>query len=334
MKVLVTGASSMIGRHVVGRLVQRGDLVTTLQRHPVQQSHDDPGVTELLGSVTDREVVTRACHGQDAVVHLAAKVGVTGDWTEYESTNVEGTRLLVDRARRSGVSRFVQVSSPSVAHAGHSLVGVGAEPADPSTTRGHYATSKALAEQLALDATSATMPVVAIRPHLVWGPGDTQLVGRIVERARRGRLALVGSGAALIDTTYVDNAAEALIAALDRADGLGGVALVVSNGEPRTVHELVARMVAAAGLDWSPRHVPTPVASSAGSLIERVWHRTGRLDDPPMTSFLAEQLATAHWFDQRATRAALEWQPSVTLHEGFDRLSAWFRAAAIGNSNR
>ena len=182
-------------------------------------------------------------------MHLAAKVGVTGPWGEYEQINVAGTELLVDAARRAGVTSFVHVSSPSVAHAGEALVGAGAEPADPRGTRGHYATSKAMAELSALAASDDAMPIVAIRPHLVWGPGDTQLVGRIVERARQGRLALVGSGTALIDTTYIDNAADALVAALDRAPKLGGRAFVVSNGEPRTVAELVARMVAAAGLD-------------------------------------------------------------------------------------
>ena len=211
-----------------------------------------------------------------------------------------------------------------MAHAGDALVGAGAEPADPSSTRGHYATSKAIAEQAALAASNDVMPIVAIRPHLVWGPGDTQLVGRIVERARQGRLALVGSGTALIDTTYIDNAADALVAAVDRARGLGGRAFVVSNGEPRTVAELVARMVAAAGLDVTPRHVPTVLAKGGGSIVERIWDRTGRTDDPPMTSFLAEQLSTAHWFDQRVTREALGWAPCITLADGFERLAAWF----------
>ena len=314
----------MIGRHTVARLLARGDDVTTLQRTPAGAGLVAPNVTERIGSVTDHDAVVRACDGQDAVVHLAAKVGVTGDWSQYEDTNVEGTRLLVHAARRSGASAFVHVSSPAVAHAGTALVGARAEAADPGATRGHYATSKAIAELLALDATSDGMPVVAIRPHLVWGPGDTQLVGRIVERARQGRLALVGSGAALIDTTYVDNAADALVAALDRASQLGGQAFVVSNGEPRTVHELVARMLAAADVEWSPRHVPVPIAKRGGSVVERIWERTGRTDDPPMTSFLAEQLSTAHWFDQRATRAALGWQPAVSLVEGFARLTAWF----------
>jgi 2-alkyl-3-oxoalkanoate reductase len=312
----------MIGQHLVARLVVRGDVVTTLQRNAV----DQPGqsVTQVLGSITDRAAVERACAGQDAVVHLAAKVGVTGTWGEYQQINVDGTALLIELALTAGVSAFVHVSSPAVAHAGAALVGAAAEPADPSATRGHYATSKAMAELLALDATSEAMPIVAIRPHLVWGPGDTQLVGRIVDKARQGRLALVGSGAALIDTTFVDNAADALVAGVDRAHELGGQALVVSNGEPRTVHEVVARIVAAAGIEWSPRHVPAQVAKRGGSVAEQIWHRTGRTDDPPMTSFLAEQLSTAHWFDQRSTRAALQWQPSITLDEGFARLAAWF----------
>lgn len=320
MNVLVTGATSMIGRHLVGLLVGRGDRVTTLQRGDV----GDLAGTAISGSVTDDDTVRRACAGQDAVVHLAAKVGVTGAWEEYEAVNVGGTRRLLDAAREAGVRRFVHVSSPSVAHAGRALVGAGAGPADPERTRGHYATSKALAERLALAAGDETMPVVAVRPHLVWGPGDTQLVGRIVERARQGRLALVGSGAALIDTTYVVNAATALVAAVDRCDRLGGRALVVSNGEPRTVHELVARIVDAAGVEWSPRRVPTRVALAGGSVAERVWERLERDDDPPMTSFLAEQLSTAHWFDQRSTRIALDWSPTVSLAEGFQALAASF----------
>jgi nucleoside-diphosphate-sugar epimerase len=323
VKVLVTGGSSLIGRHTVARLVARGDEVTTLQRRPAGLD-----VREVVGSVRDGDAVARACAGQDAIVHLAAKVGVTGGWAEYERTNVDGTTLLLEAAQRGGAAGFVHVSSPSVAHAGEALVGAGAAAADPTATRGHYATSKAMAEILALDASSQAFPVVAIRPHLVWGPGDTQLVGRIVERARLRRLALVGSGAALIDSTYTDNAADALVAAVDaavdRAADVAGRAFVVSNGEPRTVYELVARIVASAGIDWTPRRVPAPIAIGGGAIVEQVWSRTGRADDPPMTRFLAEQLSTAHWFDTRETRRALRWEPRVPISEGFARLDAWF----------
>jgi nucleoside-diphosphate-sugar epimerase len=282
---------------------------------------------EVRGDVADPGALARAVDGVDAVVHLAARVSVAGEWAAFARTNVDGTRLLLDAARSAGVGRVVFVSSPSVAHAGEPLVGAGAGPADPDRTRGHYSRSKAMAERLALAQDTPGFAVIAVRPHLVWGPGDTQLVGRIVERARSHRLALVDDGAALIDTTYVDNAADAIVAALHRADraDVRGRAFVVSNGEPRPVAEMVARICAAAGVPGPRRRVPFRVAFSAGLVAERMWAAAGREDDPPMTSFLAEQLATAHWFAQRDTRERLGWRPRVSLAEGFDRLAASYR---------
>ncbi|MDX6255551.1 MAG: 2-alkyl-3-oxoalkanoate reductase [Frankiales bacterium] len=317
MKVLVTGASGMLGRATALALLHRGDEVTVLQRRPAGLD-----CREVLGDVADASVVDRAVAGQDAVLHLAAKVDVVGAWPEYERANVGGTRTVVEASEASSVSRLVHVSSPSVAHSGDSLVGVGAEPADLAGAHGHYARSKALAERLALGADSTTLAVVAIRPHLVWGPGDTQLVGRIVERARAGRLPLIGTGAALIDTTYVDNAVSALLAAVDAP--VHGEALVVSNGEPRPVAEILARLCLAAGVPGPRGHLPLPVAAAAGSVIETGWRLLRWRDTPPMTRFLAEQLATAHWFDQRRTREALGWAPQVSLDQGFAALARWY----------
>jgi nucleoside-diphosphate-sugar epimerase len=139
---------------------------------------------------------------------------------------------------------------------------------------------------------------------------------------------VIGAGAVLVDTTYIDNAADAIVAAADRAQNLNGRAFVVSNGQPRSVGELLHRVASAAGLDPPRLRVPVIAARSAGALLDRVWERLGREDDPPITRFLAEQLSTAHWFDQRETRAALEWRPTVDLDEGFARLESWFRAGA------
>jgi nucleoside-diphosphate-sugar epimerase len=319
MRVLVTGATSLLGRKLAARLVDRGDDVTVFQRH-----QSGLAVTEHLGDVADHKAVAEAVAGAQAVVHVAGRVAVTGPWQPFEETNIRGTQNVIDAARTAGVERFVQVSSPSVAYRGEALVGAPCGPADPESTRGHYARSKAEAELIALGANSSEMSVVAIRPHLIWGPGDTQLVGRIVSRARSGRLAIVGSGAALIDTTYIDNAADALAAALDRALSLGGRAFVVTNGQPRPVREMLSRIVMAAGLDPPRIKVPYEMARIGGRVVERIWDRRATDDDPPMTSFLAEQLGTAHWFDQRETRDALEWVPAVSLSEGFRRLRAWF----------
>jgi nucleoside-diphosphate-sugar epimerase len=264
--------------------------------------------------------------GQQGVVHLAARVSMVGPWADFERVNVAGTRTVLTAAAEARVERLVHVSSPSVAHAGQPLVGAPATPADPEHARGNYARSKAQAELLALAADGPAMAVTAVRPHLVWGPGDTQLVGRIAERARAGRLVLIDDGAALIDTTYIDNAAEALAQALERCQhpDVHGRAFVVSNGQPRTVAELVGRIARAAGAEPPSRHVPFGVARSAGAVVERAWQRSGRADEPPITAFLAEQLATAHWFDQRQTRRALDWHPRVGIEEGFDRLAAFY----------
>jgi nucleoside-diphosphate-sugar epimerase len=318
VRVLVTGASGTLGAATARALAARGEQVTVLQRRPAGL-----GLPEVLADVADADAVRAAAAGQDAVVHLAAKVGYAGTWPEYAAANITGTRSVVAACRAGGVGRLVHVSSPSVAHAGSSLVGAGAGPADPKKARGAYARSKAAAEQVALAADGPDLAVTAIRPHLVWGPGDQQLIGRIVERARAGRLVLVGTGAALMDSTYTDNAVDALLAAVDRTEAAAGRALVVSNGEPRPVAELLAGICAAAGVPAPRRRVPSGLAYAAGLAAEG-FGRVRRME-PPMTRFLAEQLATAHWFDQRETRTRLGWRPTVTLDEGLDRLAESYR---------
>jgi len=319
--VLVTGASGMLGRGVAQRLVDDGWDVRTLQRRPsgVEGAHD------VQGSVTDPEIVARAVDGVGAVVHLAAKVDIVGPEAEYRAVNVDGTRTLLDAARAAGVSRTVFVSSPSVAHVGASLVGAGAGPAEPALARGPYARTKAAAEQLALAADQPGFRVMAVRPHVVWGPGDTQLVGRVVERARAGRLPILGSGAPLIDTIYVDNAVDALVAALGAPEASFGHAYVVTNGEPRPVRELIDAICAASGVPVPRRHVPARLARIAGAGLDAAWGRLPLPGEPPLTRFTAEQLSTAHWFDQRRTREALGWAPRISIDEGMARLAAHAR---------
>ncbi len=326
MRVLVTGASGLLGRAVAGLLVRQGHAVTTFQRRP----SGVVGAADRPGSLTDDGAVRRAVAGAEGVLHLAAKVSFTGRAEEFAAVNVEGTRLLLRAARDAGVRDLVFVSSPSVANSGAAIAGLGAEPADPARAHGDYSRTKAQAELLALAADSPGFRVAAVRPHIVWGPGDTQLVERVLERAARRRLPLLDSGAALIDTTYVDNAASAIAAALHRLDHIHGRALVVSNGEPRPVGELLAGICAAGGVPAPSWSVPGRLAQVAGSLVEKAWARAGRTEEPPMTRFLAEQLSTAHWFDQRETRRLLDWAPAVSLDDGLARLAAHYQRPLRG----
>ena len=322
-RLLVTGGRGLLGNAVISTAVDRGWHVVALQRH-ASGLEDGDQVVDVLGSVTDSASVERAITGCDAVIHMAARVGIEGRWREFEDVNVNGTRVLLDASRRAEVRSFVYVSSPSVAHAGRALVGAGADPADPDKTRGHYARSKAMAEQLVLHASD--VPVVALRPHLVWGPGDEQLIGRIVSRARSGRLFVIDGGRALIDTTYIDNAADAIVHALDKTidERVRGRAFVISNGEPRPVREIVQSILAAAGVETSIRSLPFAPAFLAGAVGEWAGAVSGR--EPLVTRFLVEQLATAHWFDPRPSWEALGWRPRIGFDEGMRRLAAYYGA--------
>jgi nucleoside-diphosphate-sugar epimerase len=209
------------------------------------------------------------------------------------------------------------------------MMGEDAPPASPEHAHGAYAKTKAAGELAALGADAPGFAVVAVRPHIVWGPGDPQLVARIQERAATGRLPLVGSGAALIDSTYLDDAVSGIRAALDAANRVHGNAYVLTSGEPRPIAELIAGFCAAAGIEPPSRHVPAGAAKAAGSLVEAAWRVRPGVDEPPMTRFLAEQLSTAHWFDLRRTRRDLAWAPAVGVTEGLRRLALHHAVASV-----
>ena len=321
----MTGTGSLLLGGLASELLRRGDEVVCLQRRPAafmghQNAH------EVLADICNTDAVALAAKGCDAIIHGAARVGVVGSQKEFYDTNVLGTENILRAAEQQSISRLVFVSTPSVAHTGASLVGAPAGQAEIGRSRSYYAESKAIAERTVLNARNSQLAVVAIRPHLVWGPGDTQLVGRIVERAKSGRLAVVGTGNALVDSTYIDNAISAHIAALDAlhiGSACDGKAYVVSNGEPRTVNELMRSMCESAGVPFEPRHLSLTLGIRLGALVERLWPLM-QSSEPPITRFIAEQLGTAHWFDQRVVHNDLKWAPSVTLDEGFKQLTQWF----------
>lgn len=320
MKITVTGASGLLGSSVARALVTGGHEVTTLQRRPSSVA----GAHDVIGSVTDRASVIEALTGAEAVVHLAAKVSMMGDPSDFEAVNIGGTRTLVDAALAAGVQRLVHISSPSVAHTGDSIIGEGAGPASPELARGEYARTKAAGELIALEADSEDFRVLVLRPHLMWGPGDTQLTERVIDRARSGRMPILGSGAPLVDALFVDNAVEAIVAAVGAVDSTHGESLVVTNGQPRPIGELMSRIAVAGGAEVPKLRIPVAPALTAGSAVEKVWGWSEHDDEPPLTRFLAEQLSTAHWFDQRHTQEVLGWKPRVSIEEGLEILAAHY----------
>ena len=328
MRVLVTGGSGFLGGALCRALVERGDEVTAYQR-----SHSPAlealGVRQVLGNLTDAAALQAACARQDAVLHNAAKAGAWGSYDSYYQANVIGTRNVIEACRAQGVPRLVHTSTPSVTHSGRQPVQGGNERDTPygANFKAPYPATKRIAEQEMLASNGPELSTVSLRPRLIWGPGDTQLLPRLVERARAGRLRFIDGGHNRMDTTYIDNAVQAHLDALAKlrpGAACAGRAYFISNGEPQSVREIVNNLLACAGVVPVTKSIPYPIAYAAGALLEKLWPRLGREDEPPMTRFLAEQLSTPHWYDISGAARDLGYRPQVSTAEGLRRTAAWW----------
>ncbi len=326
MKILVTGGGGFLGQALCRGLRARGHDVVSFNRgdYPVLATL---GVQQVRGDLARREEILAAAQGCDAVFHNAAKAGAWGPWQEYHDANVMGTRHVLEACRTHRIRRLVYTSTPSVTHrATHPVEGGSAEDVPyGSGFKAPYASTKLIAEQAVLAANDATLATVALRPRLIWGVGDNQLLPRLVARARAGRLRLVGDGDNLVDTTYIDNAAQAHFDAFEHLSvgaACAGRAYFISNGDPRTMRETINGLLAAVGAPVVEKTLPFRMAYAAGVVCEGLWTVLPLRGEPPMTRFLAEQLVTTHWYDMAPARRDFGYRPAVGFDEGLARLRA------------
>lgn len=323
MKILVTGGGGFLGQAVVRGLLDRGHGVRVFNRSDYP-ALEKLGVECRRGDLADGEAVRSACRGCDAVVHAGARAGPGLYWPDFDRANVSGTRNVLAACRAEHVGMVVYTSSPSVAHAGGDIEGGDESLPYPSQFSAPYPATKAEAERLVLAANGSQLKTVALRPHLIWGPGDNHLLPRLVERNRAGRLRLPAPEK-LIDTVYIDNAAEAHLLALDDLAGparSAGKPYFISNGEPLPVAEIMRRLLEAVGETPRIRRVSPVVARAAAAVVEPVWRGLRLKSDPPVSRFIVEQLSTAHWFDLGAAARDLGYRPSVFIEVGLERLAA------------
>lgn len=326
MKLLVTGGGGFLGQTLCRGLVARGHEVTSFNRGHYPEL-DAIGVRQVRGDLADAEAVHAAARGNEAVFHNAAKAGSWGSRESYHQANVVGTDNVIAACRAHGIGRLVYTSTPSVTHRATHPVGGGTADEVPygEHLKAPYAATKLLAEKAVLAANDAALATVALRPRLIWGPGDRLLLPKIADRARAGRLRLVGSGDNLVDTTYIDNAAQAHFDAFEHlAPGAAcaGRAYFVSNGEPKPMREILNALLAAVGAPPVTKSLPFPVAYAIGAVCEAAWTLLPLRGEPPLTRFLAEQLATTHWYDMGPARRDFGYQPKVSIAEGLRRLAA------------
>jgi nucleoside-diphosphate-sugar epimerase len=322
-KALVTGGGGFLGRAIVRRLIERGDDVRSLARNFYPEL-EEMGVDQVQGNISDFDRVLKVCDDREVIFHVAAKPPPWGTYDDYFQTNVVGTQNVVDACLQCRTPRLVYTSTPSVIFNGDDLKGIDESFPYPKKYNAYYPMTKAMAEQRVVKATRQALKAIILRPHEIWGPEDPHFVPRLLARANN--LKQIGDGKNLVDTIYIDNAAEAHILAADKLKEnpqLTGKIYFISQDEPIPAWDMINAILKAAGCGPVKGRIPFRVAWLIGALLEFVYKTFHMSGEPQMTRFLAEAVATSHWFDISAAKKDLGYQPNVSTAEGLKRLEKW-----------
>lgn len=324
MRVLVTGPAGFLGGEIVNQLLARGDQVVGVSRGDYPNLIEQ-GVEYHRGDLSDQEFTRRVICDVDAVVHTAAVAGVWGSYESFFRVNTQATSHVIKACQDSGIRTLVFTSSPSVTFDGDHQRGVDESVPYPQRWLCAYPQTKALAEQAVLKAHRlGVLNTCALRPHLIWGADDPHLLARVVDRAKSGKLKIVGDGANLVDTVHVTNAAAAHLDAIDslrrQPETSGGRAYFISQDEPVNCWDWIAMICEAAGIPAPTRRVPFRLAYAVGAGLEKFYRLAGRTSEPPMTRFVAAQLAKDHFFDISAARQRIGYKVRISMDQGLEDL--------------
>jgi 2-alkyl-3-oxoalkanoate reductase len=322
MRVLVTGGGGFLGRALVDKLSDDGSIVYALGRKKI---FNLPSTAEAIQcDLKDKQATINACKGMDAVFHAAAIPGIWGDSKEFFDSNVEGTRNILEGCFQAGVKKFIFTSSPSVVCHNKDMENADETTPYPDKYLCDYPLTKAIAEREVLAANNKNgLLTVSLRPHLIWGPGDPHLVPRIIGRAKKGRLARVGKGANKVDMTYIDNAVEAHILAfkcLEEGATVAGQAYFISDDEPVNLWGWIDNLLARLDMPPVKKIISFRAANAIGTTLEIIFRALGIKSEPPMTRFVATQLATSHYFNISKAKRDFDYKPIVNQEEGLNRL--------------
>jgi len=316
-----------MGMALIKRLIKEGHKVTSFSRREYPL-HWALGINSIQADIRDPEAIEKACKDRDVVFHLAAKVGIWGNYDAYYSTNVTGTENVIAACKKQGVNRIIFTSSSSVVFDGSDLDGIDETYPYPENHGSHYASTKAMAERMIIEANSDTLRTISLRPHLVWGPYDAHIIPGILKRAASGRLRRIGDQEHFIDTTYIDNMIDALMLAVDALDHkpeAAGRNFFITNGEPARVWDFVNSIIQIAGHAPVQKKIPEKAAMLAAGFAERFNKIFRSNTEPFMTRFAIKELCTNHWFDIKSAREILGYNPRISYAEGFKRLKDYLK---------
>ncbi len=324
---LVTGGGGFVGKAIVTKLIDLGIETKVVGRHRYPEIERIGGQC-IVGDIVDPGLMKRATEGVDIVFHVAALAGIWGPWTDYYATNVLGTEVVLGSCRKNNVPMLVYTSTPSVVFNRVDIRGGDERLAYADKYLCHYAKSKVMAEKAVLNANCTTLKTCALRPHLVWGPGDPHLFPRLLASGRERMLKRVGDGSNFVDISYIDNVADAHILAAKNLAGKGtaaGKPYFISQGEPVNLWDWINELFVAMEIEKVKTSISFPVAYRLGAVIEAIYTLVKSKKEPKMTRFLAEQLAKSHYFSLQNARQDLGYEPVISTAEGLRRTVQWLK---------
>lgn len=330
MKALVTGGGGFIGSALARELAAGGNDVTCFSRgdYPWQKGY---GIKAVRGNLSDYDTVLKACENIETVFHVAAKAGIWGSYSDYYSTNVKGTQNIILACKMMNVRHLVYTSSASVVFGGTGIEGMDESLPYPSKYLSLYASTKASAEKIVLNADSPSLKTISLRPHIVLGKGDVHLIPRLILRAKEGKLRCVGEGKNMIDITWIENLVNAhLLAseALDSNPEASGKAFFITNGEPVCLWQFINQILEGCGIETIRKSVPVGVAMTYASALEAIYTIFNLKGEPFLTRSLVGELSSSHWFNISAARKYLGYNPDISNEEGTRKLMESLKSAS------
>ena len=324
--ILVTGGGGFLGKAIIKKLLKKNYEVVSFSRK-FYPDLEKLGVKQIQGDIADKQAVINAFKNMDSIFHVAAKPGIWGDFKDFYKINVKGTKNVISACFANRVKQLIYTSSPSVVFNEHDMENIDEKAPYADKFLAPYPQTKALAEQLVIKASQKNLNTIIIRPHLIWGPEDNHVVPGIISRA--GKLKKIGRKDDLVDTVYVDNAADAHILALHKLIenvSLSGNIYFISQDDPVSKWKMANSFLDAAGLPPIKGHVSQRTAFFAGCICEFCYKLFNIKKDPPITKFAAMEAATSHWFNISKAKKDLGYYPEISTKQGLEILKQWFNS--------